>query len=63
MDETREHLIRARQSREQNQPVTQEEMYAATLFRAQLVKVFYTALLELGFTRTEAVAITAGQRF
>ncbi len=63
MDETRQHLLQERQRREQGQPVTQEDMFAATLFRAQLAKVFYTALIELGFTHTEAVTITAGQRF
>ena len=63
MDGTREQLLRDRARREQGQPISQEDIYAATLFRAQLARVFYAALMELGFRHEDAVTITAGQHF
>lgn len=63
MDETREHLLRQKTQREQGRPATQEEIFSATLFRAELAKVFYAALRQLDFNHADAVSITAGQRF
>lgn len=63
MDETREQVLRDRAAREQGRPVTRDDIQEATLFRAQLVRLFYGALIELGFDHADAVAITAGQNF
>lgn len=49
--------------REHGRPVTQEDMHEATLFRAQLARIFYGTLVELGFNHADAVTITAGQHF
>ena len=63
MDETREQIIRDRAMREHGRPVTREDVHEATLFRAQLARIFYGALMELGFNHADAVTITAGQHF
>lgn len=63
MDETREQVLRGRQMREQERPVTRDDIQEATIFRAHLARLFYSALLELGFSHIDAVTITAGQHF
>lgn len=63
MDETREFLIQQKAIREQGRPMTRDDIHEATLFRAQLVHIFYSALIELGFSHADAVTITAGQHF